>query len=126
MYNRWAEYLTTRALKIYTLQSETGFYLSPYKFENLYEIFAFKFDSKNSTKLQIGIVSNLTYSDNKFYQMEILIERQNTKNQFLLSDSFVVDQNTNHLFKLVSIDYGIGLDLKEEMFRDFSSILHLV
>lgn len=106
LYNYWAEHFAKQTTK-------------KFNFVNLIEIFGFKLNSKKSTKVQIGIVSNFTKFNDKFFQMEFLIERQSQINLYK-------EANTSQLFKLVSIDYGAELDLKEEIFRDFLSILHLV
>lgn len=93
-------------------------------FLNLNEIFLFKLNANESTNIQIGIILNLINLNKQILKMEFLIER---KNQLKVINNFIVNETiTNQSFKLISINYGAKLDLKNEIFYDFISILHLV
>uniref|UniRef100_A0A915DZY9 protein xylosyltransferase n=1 Tax=Ditylenchus dipsaci TaxID=166011 RepID=A0A915DZY9_9BILA len=108
LYAYWARLLFSKVIEGSKSVKNTCFYKS------LREIFAYKASAGN--EVLVGLVLQLSCG----LYMEILLQRNN-------SGSIALESPLIHShgfdYKLEDISYGSGLDLKEEIFRDFTALV---
>lgn len=88
---------------------------------SLNEILGFKRNSDSSTGVELIVNLNLTCDR----RAELLVGHVARGIRMEDGDEVVVD-NGGRQYALQSMEYGTGLDLKEEVFRDFTAIADTV